>query len=326
MIQAIILCGGSGTRLWPLSTKETPKQFTKIFDDMTLLQQTFDRLSYLTQDIKVVASPQFKPIIHNQIPDISVIEEPEPRDTTAAIAISAFLADPDDILLISPADHYIPNKKDFAKTINQGILSAQEGFIVTFGIVPDFPETGYGYIQIGEEISNNNYTVKSFQEKPTQKIAENFISSGDFMWNSGIFMFKASAFLEELKLHAFSIWSAAKNSIQDKKIDSVKFATIPKISIDYALMEKTKKSVLVKSNFFWSDIGSWKSVHQLAPKDNQNNSLGLQDRVLNSENIYIRANKPITVIGLSNIGIIETDNNILILNLEASQKVKEIAK
>ena len=314
----IILSGGVGSRLWPLSRKSQPKQYLPLFEGETLFQKTVLRNSDFCDSVLVVGNKDNfqlsrRDLKTSGIRDYSEIIEACPRNTAAAIAFAAFATDPDDILFVTPSDQLIEVGEKYEKSITRGIKLAKEGFIVTFGLKPTKPETGFGYIEaLGEE-------VKSFREKPNKETAELFLKSGNFFWNSGIFCFKASVFLNELKTLEPEIFEASKIAFEslDKGFLSEELSLkIPSISVDYAVMEKTKKIKVVASEFKWSDMGSFESIYDyFKKKGHPTDSKG---------NMVIGTNIYTEFTGLKNTMLIQTPDAILVLKKDSAQDVKKV--
>jgi mannose-1-phosphate guanylyltransferase len=313
----VILTGGVGSRLWPLSRKSQPKQYLEIFGGKSLFEMTVERNRHLVDKVMVVGN------IDNYHLSGKVMEktgtqyvnivEATPRNTAAAIAFAAFEANPDDILIITPSDHIIDGMEDYNKAINEAIEKAQNNFIVTFGIVPTKPETGYGYIE------SNGDDVLSFREKPNETTAKDFISKGNFLWNSGMFCFKAHVLLEELYRYQPDVYEKAKKASELKQNDFLNLQLsleIPSISIDYAVMERSKKIKVVNASFSWSDLGSFESVYDYLLLNNH--------PVDKNGNMVIGCNKHTTFLGLKNTIFVYTDTANLILQKESSQNVKDI--
>lgn len=314
----VILSGGVGSRLWPLSRKSKPKQYLPLFDGETLFQKTVLRNSGFCDSVLVVGNFENyqlsrKDLTRAGIEKFTEIIEACPRNTAAAIAFAAFASEPEDILFVSPSDHLIEIGKDYERAIVRGISLAEEGYIVTFGLKPSKPETGFGYIEADGE------NVKSFREKPNKETAESFLKAGNFYWNSGMFCFKASVFLEELKQLEPEVYEASKiafeemdNSFLDKDL-SMK---IPSISVDYAVMEKTKKIKVVESEFSWSDMGSFESIYDHFKK---------QGHPIDSKgNMVIGTKIHTEFTGLENTLLIKTSDAILVLKKEHAQDVKKV--
>lgn len=317
----IILCGGSGTRLWPCSTEDYPKQFINLFGDESLLQNTYDRVKDLG-DITLISNNNFTEIIKEQLKekDYNLILEPCKRDTCAAITCSVLTYKDDDIILVLPSDHYIPDKNEFHETIKKGIKFAEEGYIVTYGIKPLYPETGYGYIEF-----QNNDVIK-FREKPDLNTAKSFLEKGNFYWNSGIFLFKAKTFKDEMKKYNERILEDCQKSISNWENNILQFnenfKKIQSVSIDYILMEKTEKIKVIQCDFKWNDVGNWKAVSELKAND--------ENIILENSNCFFFSNsskkkKKIVCIDVSDIALIETDDFLLITNLKSdSSKIKKL--
>lgn len=316
-ISHVILTGGVGSRLWPLSRKSQPKQYLEIFENKSLFEMTVERNSHLANKVMVVGNIDNHNLSKNVMDKTNTsyvnIVEATPRNTAAAIAFAAFASNPDDILIITPSDHIIDRMEDYNKAINEAILKAEEGFIVTFGIIPTKPETGYGYIE------SKGDNVISFREKPNKTTAKEFIARGNFLWNSGMFCFKAGVMLDELKQFqpdiyekSREVWEASKDGFLDLGLS----LEIPSISIDYAVMERSKKIKVVPAAFSWSDLGSFESVYDyLVTKGHLVDKCG---------NMVIGSEKHTTFLGLKNTIFVYTPTANLILQKENSQDVKDI--
>ena len=275
MIVPVILSGGSGTRLWPLSRQHHPKQFINLINRTSLFQDTITRLPKDYSEPLVVCNEEHRFLAAEQLREINtntkgIILEPEGRNTAPAIALSAFKLisqDEDPIMLVLSADHLIKNDKAFHKSIKIASKLAENGKLVTFGILPDKAETGYGYIEAKIDNTNKYYKIESFIEKPNERNAEKYLKSGRYLWNSGMFMFKASVILQELKKFEPEIFSTCKKACSIENIDSdfIRidnniFLNCPSKSIDYAVMEHTKNSLVVPLEATWNDVGSWSSL------------------------------------------------------------------
>ncbi|WP_286727574.1 MULTISPECIES: mannose-1-phosphate guanylyltransferase [Sphingobacterium] len=313
----VLLSGGIGSRLWPLSRKHSPKQYLGLFDGKSLFEMTVQRNQQVAERVIVVGNKDNTHLSHKAMVTCGLpyknIVEATPRNTAAAIAFAAFSVDPEDILIVTPSDHMIAGDEAYRSAMEEGIEKAKEGFIVTFGIRPTRPETGYGYIEFdGDE-------VKSFREKPNQDTAEDFIEKGNFLWNSGMFCFQASVFLEELKRYesvvyerALAVWEASKEGFLDEDLS----LAIPSISVDYAVMERSKKIRVVPTSFDWSDLGSFESLYDYFidsgyPKDDQGN-------------IVIGTDIFTGFVGLKRAIFVHTKDAFLIIQKEKSQDVKKI--
>jgi len=313
----VILTGGVGSRLWPLSRKSQPKQYLPLFEGKSLFEMTAERNSLVAEKLIVVGSKDnchlSREILENSNVQYLDIVEAVPRNTAAAIAFAAFAAEPDDILIITPSDHVIDGESTYKQAINEAVEKAQQDFIVTFGVHPTKPETGYGYIEHkGDE-------VVSFREKPNLVTAQDFIDRGNFLWNSGMFCFKASVLLDELKAYQPEVyeksliaWNAANNG----KLDEALSMDIPSISIDYAVMERSKKIKVVPAIFSWSDLGSFDSVYDYLKIKGH--------RVDESGNMVIGNDNYTAFLGLENTIFVYTPTANLILHKEHSQEVKNV--
>lgn len=314
----VILSGGVGSRLWPLSRKEKPKQYLDLFEGKSLFQQTVLRNKNFCDDILVVGNINNSHLSQKSFEELKIdsfkeITEATPRNTAAAIAFAAFSLDQDDILIITPSDHLIENKNEYDKSIDEAIDLAKQDFIVTFGLKPSKPETGFGYIQIkGNE-------VLSFREKPNLETAKEFIEAGNFYWNSGMFCFKVNVFLDELRKYEPEVYEKSKEAF-DKSVEGKlpfdESMQIPSISVDYAVMERTKKIKAVKSNFQWSDMGSFESVYDYL--------LSINHPVDKNGNMVIGSEIHTEFLGMKKSILVITNDAILVLKKDKAQDVKEI--
>jgi len=322
----VVLSGGVGSRLWPISRSKSPKQFLKIFENKSLFQYTVLRNKELVDDYMLVTNESQLVLANEQASELGVdiqkkIVESIGRNTAPAIALAALSLDPNDIMFITPSDHMIRDKKEYQLSVKNAIRLAQEDTIVTFGIQPLKPETGYGYIEY------DGVDVKSFREKPNQDLAIKYIRSGNFCWNSGMFCFKASVFLEELKKYQSDIYDvsliAYKNS-KDGFVEKSDMEKIPEDSIDFAVLEKSKIIKMVKSHFIWSDLGSFDSLISYA-KDFQDDALFDMIKGENVVNSYAMCSKPVYATrGIDHVVLIETEDCILLMTKDKSEEVKQI--
>ncbi|CEO38474.1 mannose-1-phosphate guanylyltransferase/mannose-6-phosphate isomerase [Photobacterium kishitanii] len=337
----IIMAGGSGSRLWPLSRTHYPKQFISLVNDNSMLQNTLLRISNLeTLNPIVICNNEHRFMVAEQLREINinpegVILEPVGRNTAPAIALSAFQAvsnGEDPLLLILAADHVIKNNPVFINSIEQAIKAAENDLLVTFGIVPTHPETGYGYIKQGELYKDGIYKVDSFIEKPNLEIAYKYIQDKCYCWNSGMFIMKASIYLSELKKHNKNIYDVCKKAFESAYLDldfiripEDIFSECPDESIDYAVMEKTDKAVVIPMDSGWSDVGSWSALWNIETKDINGNAVR-GDVILDStSNSYIYAqNKLVASVGVEDLIIIETQDAILVAHKDKVQNVKNI--
>ena len=325
----IILAGGSGSRLWPLSRELYPKQLLNFNSDKSLLQSTFERLnSFLPADkILSVTNTKHAANVKMQVDKKSIVlSEPVSKNTAPAIAISVkYLmqkTNSDPVVIIMPSDLLIENREKFTDAVNKAMPLAQEGMLVTFGVTPIYPETGFGYIKV----DNNNNVIK-FVEKPNRSSAEEYLREGNYFWNSGIFMFKASVILDELKKWAPEIIEVL-DSIDFASSDNVpftEFEKMPNISIDYAVMEKSDRIGFVELKSDWKDLGSWESIYDVSKKDSNGNVFVGHVLDKDSKNSLVYASsKLVATIGLEDTVIVETEDAILACKKECAQEVKEV--
>jgi len=341
MIVPVILSGGSGTRLWPLSRKLYPKQFINLVNkNTTLFQDTIMRLPDEASNPLIICNEDHRFIVAEQLRQIKssnkgIILEPVGKNTAPAIAIAAMslLNEKEDpILLVLSADHLIDDNKNFRNSIKIASKIAEKGKMVTFGIQPNKPEIGYGYIEVDNSEKSEYYNIISFTEKPNLEIAQKYLDSGNYFWNSGIFIFKASAYLKELEKYEPKIYDICKKSStkmsQDFdfiRLDNKEFYKCPDKSIDYAVMEKTNAGVVVPFDGSWSDIGSWEALWDSKSKDS-NNNVAEGDVILSKvKNSYIHSsNRLVSVNDLSDLFIIDTQDALLVSSKKSSQDIKNI--
>ena len=344
-IVPVILSGGSGTRLWPLSRSLYPKQLLPLVTDKTMLQETVLRVSDRScfAAPMIVCNDEHRFIIEEQlhqigVKDAAIVIEPEGRNTAPAAAAAAMLIsakDPDALMLVMPSDHVIGNLAEFRKAIEIAAKAAAGGDrLITFGIKPTGPETGYGYIEIGEDLANfaGCHAVKRFVEKPNAAKAREFVDSGKYAWNSGLFLFQASVYLSELAAFKPEMVAACRAACDKSKVDlgfrrldPQSFAASPADSIDYAVMERTKKAAVVPVSMDWSDVGSWSSLWELSSKTEGNNVTVGDVIALDSENSYFRSAGPaIAAVGLKDVVLVATKDAVLAVSKEAAQDVKAL--
>ena len=340
MIVPVILSGGSGIRLWPLSRKLYPKQFISLVNQTTLFQDTIMRLPNTASSPLVICNEEHRFLAAEQLREINkkpkgIILEPEGKNTAPAIALAALKfinTGEDPILLVLSADHLIKNIKAFHQSITVARELAENDKLITFGIVPDKAETGYGYIEANINNTDTYYSIKSFTEKPNQKNAKKYLDSVNYLWNSGMFMFKASVFLSELEKFEPEILSACKKSCTTKNIDSDfiridndAFHQCPNESIDYAVMEHTKNGVVVPLDANWSDVGSWSSLWDIKTKDNNDNVSKGDVFLEDVKNTYTySSNRLVSVIGVSNLVIVDTQDALLVADKQQTHNIKKI--
>lgn len=332
----IILAGGSGSRLWPLSRELYPKQLLNLISDKSLLQSTFERLTNCMQkdEILSITNTKHSANVRMQLAQLTenpkVLSEPVSKNTAPAIALATKYimqeTGEDPVILVVPSDHLIQDKEHFLSTVKKGEKLAEEGYIVTFGIKPNYPETGYGYINTLKPL-DIGFKVKEFVEKPNLETAEKYLKAGTYYWNSGIFMFKASTMLAEIEKNAPEIAKIAQNVDFTKSSDIpfVEFDKMPSISIDYAVMEKSDKIALVALESDWNDLGSWQSIYDVSKKDEHNNVFIGHVIDEGSKNSFVYASsKLVTTIGLEDTVIVETEDAILACKKDRTQDVKHI--
>lgn len=314
----VVLTGGVGSRLWPLSRKIKPKQYLDLFEGKSLFQQTVLRNKECCNELMIVGNVDNFELSKKALAELGIISYQEiieaiPRNTAAAIAFAAFNADADDILLVTPSDHLIEDLDIYHQSVHQAIQMAKEGSIVTFGLKPTKPETGYGYIQI------KNNKVLGFREKPNEETAKDFLKQGSFYWNSGMFCFKAGVFLVELKDLQPDVYRSAKLVFESRENNILQLdisLEIPSISVDYAVMEHTKKLQAVIGTFKWSDMGSFESVYDYLVK--------FGHPVDKHGNMVIGSKIHTEFLGLKKCILVVTDDAILVLKKEKAQDVKKI--
>jgi len=344
MLIPVVLSGGSGTRLWPLSRELYPKQLLSLVGKGTMLQETLARLNgvaNLSAPI-VVCNESHRFLVAEQLRQVKTIAsaillEPVGRNTAPAVAVAALAAlsaaenNTDPVLLVLPADHVIRDVAKFQAAVQIGLKAAEAGQLVTFGVVPNKPETGYGYIRRGEG-AGPQYPVAQFVEKPNLKTAEEYVASGVYYWNSGMFMFRARAFLDELKHYApemhdacLAAFNGAKRDLDFTRLPKEEFGACPSDSIDYAVMEKTRKAVVVPLDAGWSDVGSWSALHEAIPADEAGNvSIG-DVLVSDSHGCYLHStSRLVATVGLKDHVVIETKDAVMVAPRERVQDVKNL--
>lgn len=332
----VILCGGSGTRLWPLSRKSFPKQFVPLIGDRSLLALTLERVKTLGSKVLCVAAEDHRFLVQEALRETGVkgqiILEPVARNTAAAMALAALSAEADELLLFCPSDHHIPDASAFAKGIQAGAAAAEAGAIVTFGVVPSFPSTAYGYIAQGEMREDGSYQVQRFIEKPDAATAQSLLLKGGFLWNAGIFLVKASTLIEALKQYAPDILAACDTAMQACnsehgfiRPEAATFAAVRSESIDYAVLEHHHDVAVVPFQGAWSDVGSWNAVAELTPADEDGNRVSGQGRVLAASSTYIHApHRPVVALGTDNVLIIDTPDALLVASSAHAEQVKQV--
>ncbi|MGE4398251.1 MAG: mannose-1-phosphate guanylyltransferase/mannose-6-phosphate isomerase [Campylobacterales bacterium] len=326
----IILSGGSGTRLWPISRTLMPKQFVKLFDGQSLFQKTVIRNNGICEQTLVVSNSEQFFLALDQADEIgnreiSFLLEPIGRNTAPAIAIASFGMDRDEVLLVSSSDHLIKNEVAYKNAILKAKEFADDGYLVTFGILPTYAETGYGYIE------SDGFDVLSFKEKPETSIAEEYVKKGNFYWNSGMFCFKVGVFLDELKQHSPQIYEASqkayKNALKDGNMTKIRLDDMQAISedsIDYAVMEKSKIVKVVQSDIGWSDVGSFESLDCELDKDEHGNTFSSAINIDSKNNLIIGSQRQIATIGIEDMLIVDTADALLVAKKGCGQQVKNV--
>jgi mannose-1-phosphate guanylyltransferase len=332
-MKAVILCGGAGTRLWPLSTQTNPKQFSKIFDGKSLFQNTITRNLEICDEYIIIVNEQQKQLCKEQVAELNIhhtftyIIEPCARNTAPAITLAALLY-PKDILLVLPSDHNIRNLSNYKNATRQAQEFAKNDFLTTFGLMPDYPETGFGYI----EAKGND--VLSFKEKPNLELAKQYLTAGNYFWNSGMFSFKSHVYLNELKQYNQEVFTRTTQCFEShKRIDNeLSFSMelmdlIPSISIDFAVMEKSKIVKVVPSELNWSDLGSFDAIYSELDKDPSNNVSNSPTILVDSKNNLIMTQKKLVALSdIEDLILIETSDAILVCKKGHSQKVKDVVE
>lgn len=332
----IILAGGSGSRLWPLSRELYPKQLLNLNSDRSLLQATFERLANFMpkENILSITNTKHTSNVRMQLSEladkISLLSEPVSKNTAPAIALATkFITQTSDnapVIIVVPSDHLIENQDKFISTVKKGEKLAEEGYIVTFGIRPNYPETGYGYINTSDKLSEG-FKVKEFVEKPNEETAKKYLQAGTYYWNSGIFMFKASTLLNEVDKLAPEIAKISQeiDFTQSSDIPFISFDKMPNISIDYAIMEKSNRIALVELESDWNDLGSWQAIYDVSKKDKDGNVFVGHVLDKDSKNSFVySSSKLVATIGLEDTVIVETEDAILACKKDKTQDVKYI--
>jgi len=326
----IILCGGNGTRLWPISRTLMPKQFVKLFDEKSLFQLTVERNSKVCDSQFIVSNTEQYFLALDQLEELQktnnkYLLEPVGRNTAPAIALACLALEKDELVLVTPSDHLIKDEAEYKKVLEKAQELALEDDLVTFGITPTFAETGFGYIEA------NGYNVEAFYEKPDYKTACTYLKAGNYYWNSGMFMFKAGVFLEELQKYSPSIYEAsldayAKASNNDLvRIRHDDMMAIPEDSIDYAVMEKSTKVKVIPSNIDWSDVGSFDALYEELPKDENRNTQNTNHIAIDSkDNLIYGQERIIATIDVEDLIIVDTGDALLVSKKGSSQKVKKV--
>lgn len=344
-IHPVLLSGGSGSRLWPISRETYPKQLLPLASDNSMIQDTAARvggegfaapLIICNQEHRFLIAEQMRAL---GVQPSAIILEPFGRNTAAAVAMAALHVerqDPDALLLILPADHVITEGERFHAAVERAAAAAANGFLATFGVIPTGPETGYGYIRQGDAVAalEGVFRVAAFTEKPQRELAERLVASGDHFWNSGMFLFPAALVLRELERFEPELVELCRQSLEQGgrdldfwRLDAERFAQVSNISVDYALMERTDKAVVVPASFGWTDVGTWPALWDVSPKDDAGNVLIGDVLALNSRNSYIRSDEAlVAVLGLDDVVVVATEDAVLVTSKEQAQNVKTIVE
>jgi mannose-1-phosphate guanylyltransferase/mannose-6-phosphate isomerase len=342
-LYAVIMAGGSGTRFWPMSREMWPKQMLKIVGEESMIVQTMERVKGLVarKNIHIVTTSNQASDINIHVGEstgipLSLITEPCARNTAPAIGLAAIhlkRRDPEALMLVLPADHFIKNEKSFLSTVRRGVKGASDGELVTIGIQPTRPDTGYGYIRRGSGLGGDLYRVEQFVEKPDLETAEQYLEAGDYYWNSGIFIWKAEAILREIKAHMPALYMGliridkALGTKREERVVREVYDSFESVSIDYGVMEQSKRVLMVPGDFEWSDVGSWSALDELLKKDRRGNIIKRGDNVIDieSENCTIYAdNRVVATIGLKDMVVVDTADATLICPKERCQDVKMV--
>lgn len=327
MVYGIILAGGKGERFWPCSTKKHPKQLIPITSSKPMLMETINRIEPLIPEnrIIIVAGKELNPLIRKLVSNTKRLLEPFGRNTACAIGYAATSLKESDVMVVLPADHWIPNSREFLNTLEQAIEIANQGWLVTFGITPSRAETGYGYLELGNKIANLTYKVKSFKEKPNQKEAQDFIRAGKFLWNSGMFVWRVDKILQAFSIAMPDLYD---NLIKLKKKEASLtelYNKSPNISIDYGVMEKVQNVAVIKASFQWDDVGSWNALERLHTPDKNNNvKIGLTNTLDTRDCIIVSTNGAIATLGVSDLVIVQSENVMFVCDKHKISEIKSL--
>jgi len=335
-IYPVLLAGGSGTRLWPVSREMYPKQLVNFIGKDSLVQSTIKRMSPVLpkENVRIVCSGEHLHEIARHMQEIGVpsqgkiICEPCGRNTAPAVLLSVLTlleTEDDAVLCVFPADHVIRDVKNFHGRLKAAIKLARQGYVVTFGIKPGYPETGYGYIEGAQPLSEDALGIKRFVEKPDKQTAQKYLKAGNFFWNSGMFAFKASVMAAEFKTLQPDLYQQMKKLVHENRLNLKTYARLPNISIDYAIMEKTGKGAVLPSDFGWSDIGSWKSLYDFLPKDENGNVIDGDVIAKHTQSSFIMGHdRLIAANRLKDMVVVETPDSIFVSDIDNSRDVKQI--
>jgi mannose-1-phosphate guanylyltransferase / mannose-6-phosphate isomerase len=335
----VILSGGTGSRLWPASRQQTPKQLLPLVDHRTMLLTTLERAAAVpgAGDPIIVANADQRGAIEAELDAVGwtgtrVILEPVGRNTAPALAVAALDTHDDPLLLVLPADHVIADEAEFVAAVGVGARLAEQGYLVTFGIMPTRPETGYGYIEVGEALGEGANAVARFKEKPDAETAERYLTDGRHLWNSGMFLFAAGRYLEELEQHRPDVLDAARSALARAKddgtaviLDADSMERAPSVSIDYAVMEPTTRAAVVPLDAGWTDVGSWKALWAIGATDDDGNVVDGDVELIDVRNSLVRSHgRLIAVIGLEGVVVVDTPDATLVSSIDRVQDVKAL--
>lgn len=336
-IHPVVLCGGSGTRLWPRSRAVMPKPFLPLVGDSTLFEATLRRSGHdggFAAPVVVTGTAHLDHVGAQlgDAPGAQIIVEPCARNTAAAIALAALRLPDDAIMLVCPSDHHIADTAAYRAAAAKAAALAADGWLVSFGIEAKTPETGFGYLQRGEAIGELGFRTARFVEKPPLERAQEFVASGDYAWNGGIFAFRVGTFMEELRAHRPAIAAAAEAAVAAGRTDghcfhpgAAEFAAIDSESVDYAVMENTRRAALVPADMGWSDIGSWDALHAALPQDDAGNSVRGPAELVDCRNVLVDSDGPrVSVIGLEDVIVVVDGGEVLVTTRAGAQKVGKL--
>ena len=335
-LYCLILAGGKGTRLWPLSRELFPKQFLRPDGENSLVGLALGRAASLVspENVFVVLEERQRPLLEPELSaagllgKAKVVAEPRGRNTAPAILLGALETvsrDEDAVMAVFPSDHFVGDGEVFGDHVGRAAAVAREGRIVTFGITPSRPETGYGYIEAGEETGRGALEIRKFVEKPDPETAEKYFRSGNFFWNSGMFVFRADAMIDEYRTHRPDIYEPLAEAFEGKALEDA-YDRIPSVSVDYAVMEKTSRGAVLPSSFLWSDLGSWKLFHEFFPKDSAGNALSGDVMARDTENSLVKStSRLVCVNGLRDVAVVETEDAVFVSDMEKSRLAGEVA-
>jgi len=336
-IVPVVLCGGSGTRLWPRSRKTKPKPFLPLIGERTMFEATLGRCGdgdLFASPVIVTGTAHLEHVEEQakDSPGATVIVEPEAKNTAAAIALAARRLPEESVMLVCPSDHHIADEPAFRAAAAAAARLAAEDWLVAFGITPSAPETGYGYIKRGEALEGG-YRVERFVEKPDSATAQQFLADGGYSWNGGIFAFRAGRFLDELRRHRPALWEAACKAVAGGvqagnrfHPDAAAFAAIEPESVDYAVMEETDRAAMVPASMGWSDIGSWAALRDATDKNHDGNSVRGRAELVDCSGVFVDTDGPrVSVIGLEDVAIVIDGDEVLVTTMQGAQKVGKLA-